>query len=299
MILESYLNKVVHADIRKFLNLLPDDCIDLVCTSPPYWSLRDYGEETKAMWGGSEGCEHEWLKEIIKFHEPRHGISSNTMPILSVTKDALGKPPPTNHVCFKCGAWYGQLGLEPTFQLYIDHLVEVFREVKRILKPTGSFYLNIGDTYNVTGAHTKIDKQTQGKNYLSKGGNEQLYRQEKNDPHLPPKSLIGIPWRAFLAMQNDGWIPRNVIVWSKCLSGQTLMFAKVNGRILTEPLKDILRYKYVELPSIEDNQLAWVKLLSYDKRGKCSGIKVVLEDGSEITITKEHRLLTPSGLIEA
>lgn len=117
MYLSLPINKIIHGSALERLKELPDDSIDCCCTSPPYWSLRDYKTE-------------------------------------------------------------GQLGLESTFYEYLDKLIEIFREVKRVTK--GTIWVNIGDTYN------------------------------------GEKSLCGIPERFAIKMTDElGLIRRNTIIWHK------------------------------------------------------------------------------------
>jgi site-specific DNA-methyltransferase (adenine-specific) len=93
--------------------------------------------------------------------------------------------------------WIGELGSEPDYRLYVKHIVAIFHEVKRVLKTTGSLYLNMGDIY-------ARNNTTSGKNIL---GEQTL------NPHPPTKSLMGMPERVMLAMIDDGWILRNKIPW--------------------------------------------------------------------------------------
>ena len=112
----------------------------------------------------------------------------------------------------------GQIGLEPTFQLYIDHLMQIFSEVKRVLKKTGTCWVNIADSYTGSnqGAHTKTPSAKQ----LSNAGT--IYMQYNDHKSLlvncsvPAKSLIGIPERFALAMTDQlGFIRRSTIIWWK------------------------------------------------------------------------------------
>lgn len=107
----------------------------------------------------------------------------------------------------KCGAKRvdKQLGLEPTYQKYIDKLVAIFDEVKRVLKDTGSCWVNIGDTYG-GGAGGYCPREGEP------GANK---NQIKRKTIGMEKSLIGIPERFMLAMIDNGWILRNKIVWHK------------------------------------------------------------------------------------
>lgn len=118
--------------------------------------------------------------------------------------------------------WKGQLGLEPTFELYIKHLCNIFDEVKRVLRKDGTCWVVIGDTYTSDGKKemsSKIGSGIQGhqramnenyKNATSSRG----ARYYKN-VGLPTKSLCMVPFRFAIEMVNRGWILRNTIVWFK------------------------------------------------------------------------------------
>lgn len=100
----------------------------------------------------------------------------------------------------------GQLGLEPTYHAYIEAMVAVFREVRRVLHPRGTLWLNLGDTYAGSWCNRSHTRKRE------KYGDSQA-PQRRTD--LPAKNLIGIPWRVALALQDDGWILRNDIIWHK------------------------------------------------------------------------------------
>jgi site-specific DNA-methyltransferase (adenine-specific) len=103
----------------------------------------------------------------------------------------------------------GQLGLEPTFQEYINKLCDIFDEVKRVLKKEGTCWVNMGDTYGGTGSGQKDT----GKH----GYTPEAMATTKNKPQskLQGKSLIQIPSRFAIEMTNRGWILRNEIIWHK------------------------------------------------------------------------------------
>jgi DNA modification methylase len=110
--------------------------------------------------------------------------------------------------CLRCGAWYGELGLEPTPELYIDHMVEIFREVRRVLHPSGVIWVNMGDSYNGSGGA--------GGDYNEGGLKEGQPRYPgRNVGTLKPKDLVGIPWMLAFALRADGWWLRSDIIWSK------------------------------------------------------------------------------------
>ncbi len=118
--------EIKEGDALDVLRGLPDEHVQTVVTSPPYWGLRDYGVE-------------------------------------------------------------GQLGLEATPEEYVAGLVQVFSEIHRVLRGDGSLWLNLGDSYSTS-----------------------MLRHGR-----PRKSLLGIPWRTVIAMQDDGWILRIETIWCK------------------------------------------------------------------------------------
>lgn len=112
----------------------------------------------------------------------------------------------------------GQLGLEPTFTLYLQHLLTIFKEVKRVLKKTGTCWVNIGDTYSGSGNGSwNAPIESRGKQYRKTCNIDQEYLAPPcEDKTLPPKCLIGIPERFKIAMTDEeGWLARNTIVWHK------------------------------------------------------------------------------------
>jgi DNA modification methylase len=102
----------------------------------------------------------------------------------------------------------GQLGLEDTPEEYVENLVAIFREVKRVLRDDGTLWLNLGDSYNGSGGA--------GGDY-SKGGLKegQPKYPGRKVATLKPKDLVGIPWRVAFALQADGWYLRQDIIWHK------------------------------------------------------------------------------------
>ena len=108
----------------------------------------------------------------------------------------------------------GQIGLEQTPDEYVAKLVEVFREVRRVLRDDGTVWLNLGDSYNAAGreGHGTRHGYKQGTNRAS-ATNTDNCRPSVAD--LKPKDLIGIPWRVAFALQADGWYLRQDIIWHK------------------------------------------------------------------------------------
>ncbi|MEU7171531.1 MULTISPECIES: DNA-methyltransferase [Micromonospora] len=159
-------------DARRVLAAMPDASVDAVVTSPPFWSLRDYG--TGRWVGGDPGCLHAATQRLLN-----------------------GAP------CGRCPAVWSdpQYGLEATVEQYVDRLVGVFDEVRRVLSPTGTCWLNLGDSYSAPGRRAE---QTLGVNPVPGSAST-----------LPVKNLIGVPWRVAFALQASGWWLRNAVIWSK------------------------------------------------------------------------------------
>jgi site-specific DNA-methyltransferase (cytosine-N4-specific) len=144
---------------------------------------------------------------------------SEREPVQLVLGDSRQKlkelPDDTFHTCVTSPPYWGmrdyghegQIGAESTLPEYIAHLVDCFREVKRVLRPDGTFWLNIANTYT-SGGRTWRDKDAKNK------GRAMSYR--PNTPEgLKPKDLIGIAWMAAIALQTDGWYLRSDIIWYK------------------------------------------------------------------------------------
>jgi excisionase family DNA binding protein len=106
----------------------------------------------------------------------------------------------------------GQIGHEPTIEGYVDALVDVFSKIKKSLTPDGTLFLNLGDTYySAKGRPHGSDEKHKGRNMMRK----HLRAVDGPGLGLPRKSLIGIPWRVALAMQDDGWTLRSSVIWQR------------------------------------------------------------------------------------
>jgi DNA modification methylase len=197
--------RVLVGDCRAVLAKMPSESVQCVVTSPPYYGLRDYGT---AKWeGGDAGCNHIY----------NHGAQGKTgqRAERTFTAQAVYK-----HECRKCGAVRldSQIGLEKTPAEYVEQLVFVFREVRRVLRDDGTLWLNLGDSY---AAGNGIGRNDAGRNFTGGGGNilgsGNPGRQGTHEriTGLKPKDLCGIPWRVAFALQADGWWLRSEIVWAK------------------------------------------------------------------------------------
>jgi len=188
-------NKIYTGHAIEILRTFPDECVDCFITSPPYWNLRNY-QTNPIIWDDQENCDHVWSEE-------KQTGQSTPQTKWKAAKDAFSQT--TSSFCIKCGAWRGELGAEPNPDLYIKHLCDVFDEVKRVLKPTGTAWINIADSYGGSGGA--------GGDYNEGGLREGQPKFKGNN--CQPKSLVGIPERMVLEMQNRGWIRRNTCIWYK------------------------------------------------------------------------------------
>jgi len=209
--IEEFLNRIICGNCLEVMKEMPPESIDLVMFSPPYYGLRNYGEETETTWGGDKNCKHEWVSQVVYHDNLRFRDPNQKAQVGNNRNREIYSDPNTNaSFCAKCGAWRGQLGLEPSWRMYINHLVEICREIWRVLKKTGSMYINIGDTYaSSLGKHGN----------RTAGFSEKTMVRDDLKPPRPkdykPKCLMGIPWRLAFALIDDGWILRNEIIWHK------------------------------------------------------------------------------------
>ena len=157
--------KLYQGDVIETLRRLPAKIIQTCVTSPPYWDLRDYGT---AEWeGGDKSCDH-------RIYKGGHGTKSTKQVTNSGSQFFQSSP------CPKCAAKRidEQIGSEATVEEFVAEMVDVFREVRRVLRDDGTVWLNLGDS-------------------------------------MPNGQLAGAPWRVALALQEDGWILKQDIIWHK------------------------------------------------------------------------------------
>lgn len=175
-------NTVIFSDALSALKKLPEGSVQVCVTSPPYFAMRDYDdhrqwfdEENDQTWSlkGYAQCDHN--KDIE--HGPHHPGQVEETKWKGAEAAGKGQTAIT-YSCSKCDAWYGQLGQEPKLEDYVRHMVEIFRQVRRILTKDGSLWLNLGDTFK-------------------------------------DKRLLGVPYKVAFGLQDDGWYLRSTVIWNK------------------------------------------------------------------------------------
>jgi len=198
---------IYQGHVLDVLKGLPDESVHMCITSPPYWGLRDY-KSPPQVWDDPGGCEHELGDETIK-------------KITSQTKNNIGTAfeASQGQFCQFCCAWRGSLGLEPSPDLYVKHIVQIFRELRRVLRSDGTLWLNLGDSYasgkglcsNPGGGDDSFDGYKRRKDVGAYNLNR-LNKSDLDNMGLKLKDLVGIPWRVALALQADGWYLRSDII---------------------------------------------------------------------------------------
>jgi site-specific DNA-methyltransferase (cytosine-N4-specific) len=214
--------EIRNGDALAVLKSLDSESIQCCVTSPPYFGLRSYGTEP-VIWGNHNGCSHEFAESTSKLlSENRNGKGSATPGGGSAEYRAAlhGHEAGVTGFCLSCNAWRGELGLEPTFQLYISHLIEIFAEVKRVLKKDGTCFVNLGDSYATHAGGIVADPMRAsglaGTKHQEVARKTSALGQYKKGGALPEKCLMNIPARFAIAMTDElQMIQRNELIWHK------------------------------------------------------------------------------------
>lgn len=212
--------RIITADVLDGLRTLEEESFQCCACSPPYWGLRDYGTAT---WeGGDAGCDH---KRVDKAGTSSSGLEGGKGNVHH------GHEAHYTSACAKCGARRvdDQLGLEKTPEEYTAKMVEVFREVRRVLREDGVCFLNLGDSYCGSGPNRQTGLSGTRANHTGEGVDSRA-----GLPGLKPKDLVGVPWRVAFALQSDGWWLRSATVWAKGMS----FCPTYSGSVMPESPKD-------------------------------------------------------------
>jgi len=191
---------------------VPDEFVQSVVTSPPYWGLRTYDGEQDLIWPNRNvmlltgRCRHEW-GDAIEGDTRGYGAgmgkwieAESGRPHIKISQGKF---------CNKCGAWHGGFGLEPTPELYIEHSMQILNEIRRVLRPDGIVFWNLGDSY-----YSNPGNGLGGKPSIT-GAEPHHTGMNKLGPSVKPKDLCLIPERFAIAAQADGWWIRSRIIWYK------------------------------------------------------------------------------------
>lgn len=185
----------------------------------------------------------------------------------------------------------GQLGLERTPEEYVQKMVEVFREVRRVLREDGTLWLNLGDSYNSApgwgrGGGSTLDGRQQG----TIGGPVRLIAGCK------PKDLVGIPWLVAFALRNDGWYLRSDIIW--CLSGGTRVYARTQKGEMPMTIKDLVRLDPSKVKLWNGEK--WTQVLGWSETPRPEvSYEIELRTGERVGCTAGHFWPTQRGNVRA
>lgn len=280
--------RLYHGHVIDVLKQLPSGSIQCCVTSPPYWGLRDY--KTGTWEGGSPECDHKGPPMVSR----STGLRDLSKPQTGMDTLRDSNLPWPNGVCKKCGATRidQQLGSEATPEEFIQNMVLVFREVRRVLRDDGTLWLNLGDSYSAGGRTGASPAQTVAK------GDRREHAVHRVNGGLPGGNLVGIPWRTALALQEDGWVLRSDIPWVKrCLSGGAFVYARTQKGDMPVMIKDLVRLRpeTVQLWNGEK----WTKCVGfYQSKDHESSLEIELRSGERIGSTLDHRWPTQRGLVE-
>jgi DNA modification methylase len=174
--------------------------------------------------GCEPACEHEWTDGPTKTQQPQrdHAADGSFGDSRGNENSRQGMAYKTTQgaYCAKCGGWRGDLGLEPTVEAYIGHLILCLREWRRILRDDGTCWVNLGDSFyggKGTNGNSKARRTANERGYKQSEGTVLMDTRPLDTPQvgLKPKDLVGIPWRFAFAAQADGWYLRSAIVGAK------------------------------------------------------------------------------------
>lgn len=186
----------------------------------------------------------------------------------------------------------GQIGVEDTPEEYIDRLVSVFREVRRVLKDDGTLWLNIGDSYAGGAGRWGGTDDVDGKQNTNAGSLTQQKAKRWVHDSIKPKDLMGIPWMLAFALRADGWYLRQDIIW--CLSGGAYVYVKSQKGVMPMMVRELVRLdpKTVQLW----NGSEWTNVIGYGETTDDSGkYELVLRSGERIGATGNHKWVLSDG----
>ena len=196
--------RFLHGDCREVLRKLAPDSVHCIVTSPPYYGLRDYGT------GSWEGGNPDHTHDVVPARGGRGGSGSPGKQTVGATPSFISA-----REC-SCGARRidHQIGMEETPDAYVASMIEVFRELRRVLRPDGVAWLNLGDSY-ASGGGTGT-QGARGQRFDRRHTQEALLdKRYWLESGIKPKDLLMIPHRIALALQADGWWVRADNVWAK------------------------------------------------------------------------------------
>lgn len=193
--------KVALGDVRERILEMPDESVHMIVTSPPFFGLRDYGT---GKWEGGDDpdCDHRM--------PPAGGEKSGKMVGTGKRNPSMDGQYPI--ICERCHAKRvdKQIGLEETPEEWVENLVGVFRECRRVLRSDGSLWLECGDSYS-----DRANKRSDGESFRQDRADVVPGKKNTIQEGRKAKDLIGAPWMLAFALRADGWYLRRDNIWYK------------------------------------------------------------------------------------
>lgn len=174
------MKRILIGNVLEKIKEIDDKSVDCIVTSPPYYAMRNYGTRLQ-VWDGTKECDHDWDEIKTRRMNLSGGKTAKQLTNKGSYAVDYNDRYTVSYQCKRCGAWKGELGQEPTADLYIKHMADIFTECKRVLKDEGALWINIADTYIDSG--------------------------------LSRKGLYCIPDRLKIELADNGWICRMENIW--------------------------------------------------------------------------------------
>lgn len=219
--MKTAMNKILEGDVLDRLRDIPKGSVQTIVTSPPYWALRNYGDQVASHWP-------EVTYSLFGFEI--------TVP-----------------------EWNGQLGLEDEPKAFIGHLVHVFRQLWQVLRDDGTAWVNIGDSYAAK-SKNRTQEHINGESSSIAGRQNQACLKQGNKvvEGLKSKDMVGIPWMLAFALREDGWYLRQDVIWHKpnsmpesvkdrCTKAHENIFL-FNSEAIKEPASEKTNTRYSKVP---------------------------------------------------
>jgi len=310
---------IITGNVFEVLKKMSSESVQEIITSSPYLGLRCYGTEP-VVWGGDPTCEHDWTT----VHPPGYR-GSDTSPGPMQHEGNTNRERFKSDFCAKCGAWKGELGMEPTPELFVEHLTEIYHEGHRVLRKDGIFLANIGDSFSRNpekgGSGTPTGRNNRGEHYPG-GCHGGMHLKEKDlieipsllaaslrAPYLRCKSCGHVAhqfkWGKFpdgklicpkcwsadgYEIAEDGWYLRARLPWLKrnCVGQQTILYVKSQKGAMPMSVIDMTKLRVGTFSLWNGDK--WTTVVDLTPLETLQhGLEIEFRGGYKITVTEEHR----------
>lgn len=185
----------------------------------------------------------------------------------------------------------GQIGMEETPDEYINRLVEVFREVKRVIKDDGTLWVNIGDSYCSSNGMERVNNRFKREGSKGASANDRDLKVLHSCVYKT-KDLMLIPFELAKALRDDDWYLRDDVIW--CLSGGVYIWVKTKKGVMPIMVRELARMNLTDVQLWGGDK--WVNISSF-KKNNCYNrkIRLVLRSGERISCTDGHRWILSDG----